>query len=84
MNISIDKKLLAELTQSLNDAQVLLEDNYRITNTNPDAGSTKRREILARVRRWYFGEFNNRPIGCCDCENQVGLGRCVVCDKLIG
>lgn len=58
----IDRKMLGELTQCLNDAIVLLDDMNSLTNSVPDLGYENRKEILARVRGTYFREFHNRPI----------------------
>lgn len=60
--VTIGLRLLADLTQALDDANVLLRDTNRGCNCVDDLGMNHRFEILSEVRSKYFPEFHNRPI----------------------
>jgi hypothetical protein len=59
----IPRELLAELTQSLIDANTLLEDLNRATGITPDIHMADRQALVARMRREFFADIpNNQPI----------------------
>lgn len=58
----IPSELLAELVQSLTDANALLEDVCRAHHVHLDIGHETRQELVKEMRKTYFPNSGNLPL----------------------